>query len=78
MKQCTEAVSQETMSATKHGILVQQGELTPLLSSVSFSARQEQADADRLVSTVQRISRDEIREAQKNDPALGKGLQNEK
>lgn len=44
------------------------------MSSVSFSTLLEQTDADRMVSTVQPISRQEIQDAQQKDSVTGKLL----
>lgn len=70
-------VQRDTISTTKQGILLQQKEPTPLFSSITFNAIQEQAlpeqaDNWRLLSRVQAISRDEIWEAQQENPAIGK------
>ena len=52
-------------------------EPTPLFSYITFYATQKQAEAEqaekeRLLSTAQPISRDEIWEAQQENPAIGK------
>lgn len=74
INECTESVSQETVNATKQGVMVQQDEPTPLLSPVSFSTFKEQAEMDRTLNAVQPIPRDKIREAQQKDPVIGKVL----
>lgn len=51
---------------------MQQEEPTLLFSSITFNAIQEQAENEGLLSKVQPISRDEIREAQKKNPVIGK------
>lgn len=72
MSQCTQSVFQEVVRATEQGILVQQEELSPLFSSVSFNTLQEQMGAETLPNTVQPLSRDVIKTAQQEDLVIGK------
>ena len=72
MSQCTQSVCQDAVRATEQGILVQQKEPSPLLSSVSFNALKTQMEDERLLNTVQPLSREEIQAAQQQDPVIGR------
>ena len=72
MNQCTQSVCQDAVRATEQGILVQQKEPSPLLSSVSFNALKAQMEDERLLNTVQPLSREEIQAAQQQDPVIGR------
>lgn len=72
MSQCTLSVCQEAVRATEEGILVQQRERSPLLSSISVNALQEHMKAESLFNIVQPLPREEIKTAQQEDPVIGK------
>ena len=70
--QCIQSVCQDAVRATEQGILDQQKEPSPLLSSVSFNALKTQMEDERLLNTVQPLSREEIQAAQQQDPVIGR------
>lgn len=72
ISQCTQSVCQDVVRATEEGILVQQKELCPFLSSVSLNNLTEKTEMEDQLSTVQPLSRESIQAAQKQDPVIGK------
>ena len=66
--QCIQSVCQDAVRATEQGILVQQKEPSPLLSSVLFNALKAQMEDETLLNTVHSLSREVIQTAQQQDP----------
>lgn len=46
MSHCTQSISQDVVTATQQGILVQQLEQTPIFSAISFDTPQQQTGAE--------------------------------